>query len=376
MPDDNNTQKPSSQTNNSFSSDAKNSPSFSSGNQNQSGNDQNLNVSPPATTPPASFPVNEPEATGSSPTQSSTNKPDQEDKNTSQDKISDTLASPVTSNTNSVSPQAVVSAPHTPEKYGGKKVIATIFGVLLLVGAVAAGVTLVQRQQQLQQQAASGSECSHDPNCQLLDNPGNSGAYTAPRHIIYVDITDKDYHRYNPGDTDDGCRKVSIHDNFISWEKYGSGPNCKDVSNVQIWMGEEPTPTVTPTPASTSTPTPTKPPSATNTPTPTSTPTPTLPPEISAECFNVVAYDINWHQLSVNDLSSLEAGDAVRFAVTGQASSGTFSKARFEVNSSSIGESNTQRPSSDEFYIEYEIPEGVSSFTVKGELYHSTLGWI
>src|SRR3989344_606304 len=53
----------------------------------------------------------------------------------------------------------IITAPHAPKKYGGTKIIATIFGILLLIGGVTAGVILVQRQQQIAEKAASGKEC-------------------------------------------------------------------------------------------------------------------------------------------------------------------------------------------------------------------------
>ncbi len=56
-------------------------------------------------------------------------------------------------------------------KFGGKKrsrIVATILGVLLLVGAVGAGVTLVQRNQNLSEKAViEGVYC--DDNAQILE---------------------------------------------------------------------------------------------------------------------------------------------------------------------------------------------------------------
>jgi hypothetical protein len=274
---------------------------------------------------------------------------------------------------------SVVTSSHVPKKYGGQKVIATIFSILFIVGAVVAGVVLVQRQQLLEQEAASGSECQRAADCILLDNPGNSGSFNAPQTIKKVDITDQDVHTYNPGSNDDGCRRVNISGNSLTWERYGSGNTCKDVSNVQVWLGEEPTPTTppanTPTTAVTSGPTPTTPPGVTITATPIPSLTPTLPPQISAKCNEVNAYDANGNPLSQSQLVQLSPGDSVLFAVSGQTSSGSFSKARFTVNGTQIGESTTQNTSG-EYYFEYTIPDNVATFSVKGEVFHSSLGWI
>lgn len=277
----------------------------------------------------------------------------------------------------SVDPKEAITTTHTPLKYGGKKVIATIFSIIFLVAAVTIGVYLVQQQQRLQQMAASGRECEQSPDCILLDNPGNQGSFEAPRTISYVLITDQDVHRYDRGENDDGCRKVSISGNYLSWDKYGSGSSCKDISNIQVWLGE-PEPSNTPTPTQIPTATPTTPPEVTPSIAPSSTPSPspTLPPEITARCSDVKAYDLNWNQLSKSDLSTLSSGDKVRFSVLGNSSSGTFDKARFEVNGNGIGETTTKKPGSEEFYIEYTIPTNTIDFEVKGEIYHSSLGWI
>lgn len=259
------------------------------------------------------------------------------------------------------------------KKIAGIKIIATIFGILLLIGGVAAGVYLVQRQQEIRERAASGSACNQHPDCILLDEPGNQGSYTANRSITYLFITAKDYHRFDAPGGDDGCYRVTINGNSLSWARYGSGPDCKDVSNIQIWLGTAPSPTTIQSP----TPTPTTPPGQTPTPTTriTSTPTPTLPPQVSAQCFDVKAYDTNWNLLTASELQNLEAGNRVRFAVAGTATSGFFDKAQFTINGTTRLEITSKKPGSDEFYDEYLIPTGVTTFTVSAKIHHSTLGW-
>lgn len=291
-----------------------------------------------------------------------------DDKQTESDKESD----------KSKDVDAVVTSAHVPKKYGGKKIIATMFGVALLLGAVAAGVYLVQRQQQIAERAASGSACQQDPDCILLEDPGNNGSFTAPRNVTKLYITARYYHEFAVGQSDDGCYKVNVSGSFITWERYGSGPDCKDISNIQIWL-EVGGPSPTPLPTETPMPSPTTPPGTTptNTPTvPTNTPTPTLPPDIVAECSTVTAYDTNWNSLSKAELADLNPGDTVYFTVYGTANNGSFDKARFYVNGSPIGESTNKKPGSEEFYIEYTIPDGVTSFSVKGEVHHTDLGWI
>lgn len=95
----------------------------------------------------------------------------------------------------------------------------------------------------------------------------------------------------------------------------------------------------------------------------------------TAECSAVIAYDENWQTLSQTALSQLQEGDVVRFAVSGTASSGSFTMARFSVNGAAAVETSTLRPGSQEFYYEYTIPAGVNSFNVTAEINHSELGW-
>ena len=97
--------------------------------------------------------------------------------------------------------------------------------------------------------------------------------------------------------------------------------------------------------------------------------------EISASCSAVIAYDENWAQLSAADLSALSEGDIVRFAVSGTATSGTFSMARFNVNGGGTVEVTDKRPGSEDYYYEYTIPANVNSFNVSAEIFHSELGW-
>ena len=269
--------------------------------------------------------------------------------------------------------------PSNKKKIGMKKLLIGFSVFFLLVGTIST-VLLVRYNQDIREKASSGADCDHSPDCDLVGSGQNSGSYTATRTIIYVDITDQNSTRYYPGHTNDGCHDVTITGNQVTWNKIGPGPDCKTVSNVQVWMGSgttTPTPLPTNTPSNTPTITPTFPPGThTPTPQPTHTVTPTLPPGVAAACGDVQAYDTNWNLLSSAQLAQLKSGDTVRFAVAGTTNSGTFDKARFTINGILQPETSTKKPASDSFYMEYTVPTGTLNFTVTAQVHHSTLGWL
>ena len=125
-----------------------------------------------------------------------------------------------------------------------------IFGLIILIAGLGISIYLVQRPQDPTSQAATGSACTQSPDCELLENPGNNSSHTTSRPIAYLDITAKDFHRFN-STSNDGCYNVQINSQQLSWERVGSGPDCKDISNIQIWfqpLSEPTTPPGEPTP--------------------------------------------------------------------------------------------------------------------------------
>ena len=110
-----------------------------------------------------------------------------------------------------------------------------------------------------------------------------------------------------------------------------------------------------------------------------STPVPTLTPPpgggVVAQCLNIRAFDTNWVELTVAQLAQLKAGDKVRFTVGGTASGGSFDKAKFKINGVERPEVTGKRPDSQEYFDEYTLPEGVTTFTINAQIHHSSLGW-
>lgn len=101
---------------------------------------------------------------------------------------------------------------------------------------------------------------------------------------------------------------------------------------------------------------------------------PTGGPAPFASCQNIKAFDTNWNQLLVADLLNVKAGEKVRFTVLGSTNTGTYDKARFSINGATPQETTGKRPGTNEFFFEYTIPEGVTSFAVNAQLHHQSLG--
>ena len=333
----------------------------------------------------------------------------------------------------------VVTPVGKPKKFGGKKVIATILGLLVLVGGLGAGTILVRQQQDIREKAAtlkackvcsaSGAcvnqtpPCSPDLNkCELSsDCPKPTATPKPPTPTSGPKLCG-----YCSGET---CVKCGPNDNSVG--DCASNSDCK-----------------APPPPPTSTPQPTTPPgpapnsctiikrdsnagtfpgycdrSAPNTPSctdknegssctitaqcgggtgtcviingglgantecqcqkgaappPTKTPTPPPPPPgggPTAQCLNVKAYDTNWTELKSEDLAKLKSGDKVRFTVGGTTTGGSFDKARFKINGVQRPEVTGKRPTTEEYFDEYTIPEAITTFTINAQIHHTTLGW-
>ena len=255
-------------------------------------------------------------------------------------------------------------------KKGNSKAIATVLGILLLIGAVGAGVFLASQQQELRIGAWDCQKYIFSVNQAGLVTVQNGSTRNEPiqQAKVYINsnlVATLDVPALDAGDaTNLGTVSVPANGSF-SWQVVGT-KDCEDQGRF------DPQPTPTPTTIPTPTPTPTGIPSPTPIPSPTSTPT---PPPIGAACHDVVAYDSNWQVLSMSDLAVLAVGDTVRFAVGGTTTGGTFDKARFTINGTLRPEVTAQKPGSNEYFDEYTIPAGTTSFSVNAQIHHSSLGW-
>jgi len=121
------------------------------------------------------------------------------------------------------------------------------------------------------------------------------------------------------------------------------------------------------------TPKPTNSPTPTPGPTDTPTPGPTLPPEVGA-CEQVKIYDTSWNLLTAAQLKNLKTGDIIRVAASGTPAE-KFDKARFIINGTTRAEVTQKKPNTNEYYDEYTILDGVTTFSISAQIHHLVLGW-
>lgn len=309
-----------------------------------------------------------------------------------------------------------VISPSPKKKFGGGRIIATILGVLLLVGGVGAGLILTQQQQLFNQKASScnalclknatPAECGCTGNqaaktgvilpppntvehfagesgtsINLNTTTNGNGNYVrqdgtlvdanntpvtnpcpAPGKIVNGVCVPAGYCQNNTGNcyvtSHIGADKNGDHVcDAPHWTTCAAGYTCSNQDCVPI--------TTTPTGGE-----------ATNTIAPTAPPVvSTLPPGQTAVCTAVTAYNSTWIAQTSTQLSTLKSGDIINFCVNGTASAGTFDKAKFTINGVVQAETTTVRPSSTDFCQSYTIPAGISSFNVTAQIHHATLGW-
>ena len=258
-----------------------------------------------------------------------------------------------------------------------KRVIATILGIVLLIAAVGTGVFLVGQQQEIR---IGAWDCKNyvfevTQSGEVIARNGSTRFEPLQQARVFINgqqVATCDVPELDAGDAASICTVSVPQDGSFSWEVVGT-KDCEDDGQYQPKATPTPTPSLTPSPTPTDGPTPSASPSPTLSPTPTVTPT---PPPIGAACLDVKAYDTNWSRLSSSELSSLKAGDVVRFAVGGTTNSGSFDKARFTINGSLRSAVSSQKPGTGEFFDEYTIPDGPVDFTVSAQINHSSLGWI
>lgn len=105
--------------------------------------------------------------------------------------------------------------------------------------------------------------------------------------------------------------------------------------------------------------------------TPVPTPTPGFP-----ECLNVKAYSSTWTPLADADLSTLTPGTNVNFCVSGTLTTGTFDQADFKINSAVKPVTTTKRPGSGDFCQSYTILSTDTTIDVSAKIHNTISGWV
>ena len=115
----------------------------------------------------------------------------------------------------------------------------TILGIILLVGAVGAGVYLAQQDTEVREKA-SEEICVESQNCIVIENPGDAGSYQVDGIIYSVFLTDEQVRAFDHTVTEDGCYQVVIEEDSVNWQKIGTSAECDELVNIQIWATELP----------------------------------------------------------------------------------------------------------------------------------------
>jgi hypothetical protein len=102
-------------------------------------------------------------------------------------------------------------------------------------------------------------------------------------------------------------------------------------------------------------------------------PSPTLTPD-TAQCLNVKAYNSTWAPLTTTQLSTSAPNTVVNFCVAGSTTGGSFDKAQFQINTNVLSETTTTNPNvTSEFCQEYTIKATDKNVSVKAKVHHVNL---
>lgn len=267
---------------------------------------------------------------------------------------------------------------------GGGKAVSALFGMLLLAGGVGAGIVLVTQPQLLEQRAQevtyttcgtpgtqgtcqSNYLCSSTGNCEPKTGVGNCANNTGNCYVttsIGIEETAGA----------DGIR--SVCDPGGHWTTCEVGYMCSNYDCVpSTTTTKTPGPSSPPSNAPVVTPTPSPTPLPTPSPSPTPTASPTPSPTPMAACLGTTMYTPAWTSISANEFYNLPAGGQVYFCTQGTTNSGTFDMARFTINNVLRPDVTFVGPGGVGFCDLYTIPSNTYTFTVQGEIHHTTLGW-
>ena len=90
---------------------------------------------------------------------------------------------------------------------------------------------------------------------------------------------------------------------------------------------------------------------------------------VTSACREIKIYDTNWQTLSATQLSQLTANTPIHIAVRGDTTQGQLTKAKFIINGQEL-ETDQKRPGTEEFYLLYQLPEGLTQFNIQAQMFH------
>ena len=210
--------------------------------------------------------------------------------------------------------------PPPKKKFGGGKIIATILGLLVLVGGIGAGILLTGQGQDIREKA-TGDNYRKEIKC---PKPAGQSGY---RWCLVENV----------GNCTGG--PISCDDPSVDWE---NGPGCEPVTEPCGGGGGG---------------------------------------GGGGVCRDLVkAYNTGWNQLNASQLSALKAGNKVRFTIPSEYRLFDvlirFEKARFTINGITGPVVTDKKPGSNEYFYEYTIPASTTSFNVQAEVFFPGRGWI
>lgn len=268
------------------------------------------------------------------------------------------------------SPPVVGTKPK--KKFGTGKIIATILGVLLLVGGVGVGVDVVSNPVLYQSFAAKPisrwreignpkarqkARDAYEKQQKALEQKTSTGSYDPTTTLPY-----------RPGGyTRDEVLNSNAALNQAGWDCGGPCPQEHDSDVAGYYVSETngqyyPIDITIDVPDQENDNTPSGP-----TPTPATTPS----------CAGVKAYDASWSLLSTANLQALKSGDSVNFCVSG--TNGTFDRAQFWVTGVAQPETTTkgQGAATNDFCQAVGITDLTTTLDIKAKIHDSaTNAWV
>lgn len=95
---------------------------------------------------------------------------------------------------------------------------------------------------------------------------------------------------------------------------------------------------------------------------------------VSYQCRLIKAFNTAGTEISATTLTTLSAGDVVRFVVNGSGVASDYSAAQFTINATELPES-TLKTTAGDYYTEYTIPANTKTFTVSAKLKAKDGNW-